>query len=68
MQSAVVVNVPLGLMSTYLPNKYRTDRPLVDVNLFDSTVVMQLFDVGQYNRINPIIRYAKLTVESKIQK
>ncbi|KAA6322839.1 MAG: hypothetical protein EZS28_054383, partial [Streblomastix strix] len=65
--TSVVVNVPLGFMSTYLPNKYRTDNPC-PVKFFGSIVVMQLFDVGQYNRINPIIRYAQLTVVSNIQQ
>ncbi|KAA6369464.1 MAG: hypothetical protein EZS28_035009 [Streblomastix strix] len=65
--TSVVVNVPLGFMSTYLPNKYRTDNPC-PVKFFGSTVVMKLFDVGQYNRINPIIRYAQLTVVSNIQQ
>ncbi|KAA6312242.1 MAG: hypothetical protein EZS28_055961, partial [Streblomastix strix] len=63
-----VVNVPLALISTYLPNRYLIDRPFPYVKDFGSIDVIQLYDVGQYNRINPIIRYSSLTVESKIQQ
>ncbi|KAA6352715.1 MAG: hypothetical protein EZS28_051758 [Streblomastix strix] len=62
------VNVPLGFISTYLPNKYLTARPFYAPNCFGSIDVIQLFVVGQYNRINPIARYATLAVVSSIQQ
>ncbi|KAA6384372.1 MAG: hypothetical protein EZS28_020100 [Streblomastix strix] len=62
------VNVPLGFISTYLSNKCLTARPFQAPNCFGSIDVIQLFVVGQYNRINPIARYATLAVVSSIQQ